>query len=89
MPKPPEIHAMNLQGTTPDGLEDWLCPTCGRRFLYRWPPHYKKTVLAPGDEQAVHTGGKGVQIERTSFLEEPQAFRDWAQKNSDLLETLE
>ena len=51
-------HEMHLEKTHPSGAEEWECPTCGRRFLLRWPPAYKKIVLEPGDEYAVHTGGK-------------------------------
>jgi hypothetical protein len=24
-----------------------------------WPPDYKRVILEPGDEQAIHSGGKG------------------------------
>jgi hypothetical protein len=48
---------MQFQGLTSDGLEDWLCPTCGRRFLLRWPPDYKKIILDAGDESKIHSGG--------------------------------
>jgi hypothetical protein len=51
---------MILKGTDESGAEEWYCPTCGRRFLMQWPPNYKKTVLEPGDEYAIHTGGKGM-----------------------------
>lgn len=52
-------HEMQLKQTYPSGVEEWFCPTCGRRFLMRWPPQYKKVVLDAGDEYAIHTGGKG------------------------------
>jgi hypothetical protein len=54
-----EKHDMQLVSTDSSGAEEWYCPTCGRRFLLRWPPNYKKVVLEPGDEQAVHNGSKG------------------------------
>jgi hypothetical protein len=38
------------------GTEEWACPTCGRRMLLRWPPHYSKRILEPGDESASHVG---------------------------------
>jgi len=50
---------MLLQGRDDTGAEEWSCPECGRRFLMRWPPHYEKIVLDPGDDNAVHVGGKG------------------------------
>jgi hypothetical protein len=40
-------------------VEEWYCPTCGRRFLMQWPPAYSKVVLEAGDETAIHGGGKG------------------------------
>jgi hypothetical protein len=44
------------------GVEEWRCPTCGRRVLVRWPPDYSRTVLDEGDPDAAHTGGSGVLI---------------------------
>jgi hypothetical protein len=52
-------HTMQLVTTHDSEVEEWYCPTCGRRFLMHWPPEYKKTVLEPGDEYATHSGGKG------------------------------
>lgn len=52
-------HEMELMATHASGAEEWYCPTCGRRFLMQWPPAYKKIVLEPGDELALHSGGKG------------------------------
>ncbi|MEU5991642.1 hypothetical protein ABZ806_21940 [Spirillospora sp. NPDC047418] len=40
--------------TAESGLEEWACPSCGRRILLRWPPHYVKHVLDHGDEKACH-----------------------------------
>lgn len=50
-------HSMEWVGSHPSGSEEWLCPACGRRILLRWPPHFEKIVLDPGDELATHTGG--------------------------------
>jgi hypothetical protein len=52
-------HQMRLDAIHPSGAEEWYCPTCGRRFLMRWPPLYSKIILEPGDEYAIHSGGKG------------------------------
>jgi hypothetical protein len=52
-------HEMVLSLTHPSGAEEWVCPTCGRRFLLNWPPAYKKIILNTGDELASHNGGKG------------------------------
>jgi hypothetical protein len=54
-----EHHAMVLSATHSSGAEEWFCPTCGRRFLLRWPPSYQKLVLEAGDEYALHSGSKG------------------------------
>ena len=52
-------HEMQLEKCHPSGAEEWYCPICGRRFLMQWPPDYRKIVLVPGDEYALHSGGKG------------------------------
>jgi hypothetical protein len=49
-------HQMQKAGTRKSGVEEWWCPTCGRRLLLRWPPGYQKLVLEPGDEHASHAG---------------------------------
>ena len=55
----PQHHEMRLEKSHSSGAEEWLCPTCGRRFLMNWPPAYKKIVLEAGNEYATHSGGKG------------------------------
>jgi hypothetical protein len=50
---------MVLIKTRESGAEEWMCPSCGRRVLFRWPPNYEKLVLDHGDESATHAGGKG------------------------------
>lgn len=52
-------HEMIMERTHESGAEEWACPVCGRRFLMQWPPNYKKIILEPGDEYAIHSGGKG------------------------------
>jgi len=54
-----EHHKMILVYTHPDGSDELYCPTCGRRILVKWPPNYHKTVLAAGDEYAIHSGNVG------------------------------
>lgn len=49
-------HEMRMVRTEESGLEEWACPTCGRRMLLRWPPHYEKRVIEPGDARACHVG---------------------------------
>jgi hypothetical protein len=84
----PQQHKMVLMSTNECGFEEWYCPTCGRRFLMRWPPDYKKTILEPGDEDATHTGGRGLpgmemnmgtsvnQPVRSEYLKEPEPVID-------------
>lgn len=55
----PQQHEMVLEKTHDSGVEEWYCPTCGRRFLMQWPPEYKKIILEEGDGYAIHSGGKG------------------------------
>lgn len=50
-------HTMVLAAEFSDGSQEWLCPTCGRRFIIQWPPNYKRTILEEGDPQAIHSGG--------------------------------
>jgi hypothetical protein len=77
---------MILSGTRESGAEEWACPTCGRRMLFRWPPHYEKLVLEYGDANAVHVGGKGglrvggLAVAPTA-VEMPAEQRDWLYDN--------
>jgi hypothetical protein len=57
--RPQEQHQMRLEKTYPSGAEEWLCPSCGRRFLMQWPPVYKRIIMEAGDECAPHSGAKG------------------------------
>ncbi|HKZ82545.1 MAG TPA: hypothetical protein VJ793_02685 [Anaerolineae bacterium] len=52
-------HEMRFEQTHSSGADEWVCPTCGRRLLMYWPPAYRRVVLDAGDEQAIHSGGKG------------------------------
>jgi hypothetical protein len=54
-----ESHEMELIATRESGAEEWLCPTCGRRFVMQWPPNFKRVILEEGDEDVIHSGGKG------------------------------
>jgi hypothetical protein len=51
-------HEMILQETHISGVEEWYCPTCGRRFLVQWPPAYKMIILEQGDKDARHSVSK-------------------------------
>ena len=66
-------HEMILKSTQSSGVEEWVCPECGRRVLMSWPPNYKKIVMEVGDETALHCGGKGgvsMQVSDISSKEE-------------------
>jgi hypothetical protein len=52
-------HEMVLEQTHTSGVEEWYCPSCGRRFLVQWPPAYKMIILEPGDQDTRHSVGKG------------------------------
>lgn len=54
-----ERHEMKLEATYPTGAEEWYCPSCGRRFLMQWPPHDKRIMMERGNENAIHSAGKG------------------------------
>jgi hypothetical protein len=54
-----EILVVNLY---PSGSEEWLCPTCGRRFVVQWTPEYQCTVLNVGDENAIHNLSRGALV---------------------------
>jgi hypothetical protein len=68
-------HVMILAARRESGTEEWFCPTCGRRFLMRWPPAYKKEILDPGDEQVLHVGSTGEQ--GVGQLGDELAWRRW------------
>lgn len=83
----PDRHEMILTGSAESGAEEWACPTCGRRMLLRWPPHYEKLVLEHGDDNAVHFGGKGglrvgrAEITPASASDVPGDERQWLRDN--------
>lgn len=83
----PARHEMIRSGSGESGAEEWVCPTCGRRMLLRWPPHYEKLILEHGDEAAIHVGGKGglrvgeVAVDPASVAEVPLAERQWLRDN--------
>lgn len=47
-------HEMVLEKTHISGVEEWFCPSCGRRFLVQWPPSYKIIVLEDGEKDTRH-----------------------------------
>lgn len=83
----PDRHNMILNGSAESGAEEWVCPTCGRQMLLRWPPDYQKLVLVPGDEDAIHVGGKGglqvggAVVTPAPAGDVPSAERQWLRDN--------
>jgi DNA-directed RNA polymerase subunit RPC12/RpoP len=79
-----EQHEMVIEEEQRSGADLWVCPRCGRRVVMRPPPDYAKVVLVPGDEYAIHVGGKGgVRVGRLEVIraEESPAMKapdiDW------------
>jgi hypothetical protein len=52
------FHEMVFEKTHLSGVEEWFCPSCGRRFLVQWPPSYKMVVLEPGEKDTRHNLSK-------------------------------
>ena len=72
-------HEMILEKTHISGVEEWFCPTCGRRFLVQWPPAYKMIVVEAGDKDIRHNVSKSnsrigprqvAQLEATDLTDE-------------------
>jgi hypothetical protein len=63
-----KVHEMILEKVHLSGVEEWYCPTCGRRFLVQWPPAYKMIVLEAGEKDTRHNVSK-----RDSRIGTPQA----------------
>ena len=52
------MHTMTLMRKH-EGIEEWLCSTCGRHMLVNWYPKFKRTILQEGDSTSGHSGFKG------------------------------
>jgi hypothetical protein len=52
-------HQMKISNVHESGAQEWLCLECERRVLITWNPAFKRIVLEPGDEWAVHSGSFG------------------------------
>lgn len=51
-------HEMVFEKTHLSGVEEWYCPSCGRRFLVQWPPAYKMVILEAGEKDTRHNLSK-------------------------------
>lgn len=49
-----KYHEMVFEKAHISGVEEWYCPSCGRRFLVQWPPAYKMIILEQGDKDTRH-----------------------------------
>ncbi len=80
-------HQMTLEMTYPEGVEEWHCPTCGRRLLVQWEPIFKKIVVEPGNEEASHSGATSgatleiLHVEQDVEMDEAHvlAWENWLQ----------
>jgi hypothetical protein len=54
-----DTHQMTISNVHESGAQEWLCLECDRRIVVKWTPHFKRIVLEPGDDAAVHTGSYG------------------------------
>lgn len=85
-----EQHTLVLAAENPDGSQEWICPTCGRRMLIKWPPEYYRTILEEGNPFAIHTGDTGVyhihhEVFETREMHEPEdpylePFKAWMER---------
>lgn len=53
-----ESHEMVFERMIAQNTDELYCPVCGRRIVIQWAPDFKKTVLEPGNENAIHTASK-------------------------------
>ena len=78
-------HEMVLETTHPTGVDEWYCPTCGRRMLITWEPQFKRTLLEVGQDGAIHSASKsGLQMESLQVSSaEPLAPDEDTQSSDD------
>ncbi|MDP4503220.1 hypothetical protein [Nonomuraea turcica] len=70
-------HEMVYTRAIDPETNEWSCPSCGRRLLIRWPPHFERLVLEPGDDTAIHTGTQGdITIDLLSAAPAPEITPD-------------
>jgi hypothetical protein len=76
---------MVRQSVDDDGVQEWLCPECGRRLLLSWPPNYRKIVLDRGDVWTPHVGAAGG-LSLSSITVPPQAAHSWNEADDRALQ---
>ena len=52
-------HEMQMMDVDTSGAEEWYCPSCHRQMMVSWYPNFKRVILEPGDETAIHNGSHG------------------------------
>jgi hypothetical protein len=67
-------HEMRYLTKLADG-EEWICPSCGRVLLIQWPPNYKRIVITQGDEYAIHSVSKGIQVSAQAEESREEIYR--------------
>ena len=86
-----KFHEMILEKIHISGVEEWYCPTCGRRFLVQWPPAYKMIVVEAGEKDIRHNVSRSnsgigslrpTQLEATDLIDEFRLipFLKWMEK---------
>jgi len=74
-----KFHEMILEKAHISGVEEWYCPSCGRRFLVQWPPAYKMIILEAGEKDIRHNVSRsnsrlgsrpGTPLTTTDFIDE-------------------
>jgi hypothetical protein len=79
---PQPRHEMVLEPEPGSDAERWACPTCGRVMLVRWFPEFEHVIVHPGDEYAIHAGGKGGAVAGSVAIaaeegERERGHREW------------
>jgi len=74
------------------GAQEWLCPTCGRRFIVQWMPEYQCIILDAGDETAIHNTSRGALVVLSNEIAPDDRslspFTDWL-SHTDLIRKLD
>lgn len=66
-------HEMIFEKTHLSGVEEWYCPSCGRRFLMQWPPAYRMIILEGGDKDTRHNVRKSTSYIGPRQVTQPEA----------------
>lgn len=73
-------HLMVLAKFHASGEQEWECPKCGRRLLFRWSSSYEPVVLVPGNTKADHGEKEREQPQRDARLKHRSGLSElWLQ----------